>query len=66
MDLSKKRVTVILEVGMNHDGSFGQAKALVEAAANTGVDAVKFQTHIAAAETIISGVIPSLVNGISS
>ena len=42
---------VIAEIGSVHDGSFGNALRLVDAAAECGVDAVKFQTHIAAAET---------------
>lgn len=45
-------VFIVAEIGMNHDGSIGQAKALIKAAAQCGVDAVKFQTHIADAETL--------------
>ena len=43
---------IIAEIGMSHDGSLGQAKAFIDAAAVAGVDAVKFQTHIAEAETL--------------
>lgn len=43
---------VIAELGMTHDGSFGQAEAMIKAAAECGVDAVKLQTHISEAETI--------------
>lgn len=42
---------IIAEVGQAHDGSLGTAHAYVDAAAEAGVDAVKFQTHIAAAES---------------
>ncbi len=43
---------IIAEIGSVHDGSFGNACKLVEAAANCGADVVKFQTHIAEAETL--------------
>lgn len=42
---------VIGEVGQAHDGSLGTAHALVDVVADAGADAVKFQTHIAAAES---------------
>ena len=45
------RCTVIAEIGQAHDGSLGTAHAYIDAAANAGADAVKFQTHIAAAES---------------
>jgi N-acetylneuraminate synthase len=45
------RVIVIGEVGQAHDGSLGSAHAFVDAIAAAGADAVKFQTHIAAAES---------------
>jgi N,N'-diacetyllegionaminate synthase len=47
------RVVVIGEVGQAHDGSLGMAHAFVDAIAEAGADAVKFQTHIAAAESRI-------------
>ena len=42
---------VIAEVAQTHDGSLGTAHAYVDAVAKTGADAIKFQTHIAAAES---------------
>lgn len=41
---------LIAEVGLSHEGSLGTARAYVDALVGTGVDAVKFQTHIADAE----------------
>lgn len=45
------RCAVIAEVAQGHDGSLGLAHSFIDLAAQTGVDAVKFQTHIAAAES---------------
>jgi N,N'-diacetyllegionaminate synthase len=47
-------VLVVAEIGNNHDGSVPLAERLIEAAAEAGADAVKFQTHIAAAEMLPS------------
>ena len=44
-------VDVIAEIGSVHDGSFGNACKLIDLAAECGADAVKFQTHIAEAES---------------
>jgi N-acetylneuraminate synthase len=46
-----RRVAVVGEVGQAHDGSLGTAHAYIDAIADAGADAVKFQTHIAAAES---------------
>jgi N-acetylneuraminate synthase len=42
---------IVAEIAQSHEGSVGQARAFIEAVANAGADAVKFQTHIAAAES---------------
>lgn len=49
--LRSGRCFIIGEVALTHDGSLGLAHAFVDAIANAGADAVKFQTHIAAAES---------------
>lgn len=50
-DEYKDRCLVIGEIAQTHDGSLGTAHAYIDAVANAGVDAIKFQTHIAAAES---------------
>jgi N-acetylneuraminate synthase len=45
------RCLVVGEVAQAHDGSLGMAHAFIDAIANAGADAVKFQTHIASAES---------------
>jgi N,N'-diacetyllegionaminate synthase len=47
----QKRCLVVAEVAQAHDGSLGTAHAFIDAVARTGADAVKFQTHIASAES---------------
>ena len=42
---------VIAEVAQAHDGSVNFAHSFIDAAATAGADAIKFQTHIAAAES---------------
>lgn len=46
-----RRCLVIGEVAQAHDGSLGLAHAFIDAISATGADAVKFQTHIASAES---------------
>lgn len=45
------RCRIIAEVGQSHDGSLGLAHAYIDAIAKAGADGVKFQTHIAEAES---------------
>src|SRR5713226_3477140 len=46
-----QRCLIVAEVAQAHDGSLGLAHAFIDAIADAGADAVKFQTHIAAAES---------------
>ena len=48
---SEGRCLIIGEVAQSHDGSLGIAHSFIDAIANAGADAVKFQTHIAAEES---------------
>lgn len=42
---------IIAEIGLSHDGSLGTAHAYIDAVATTGAQGIKFQTHIASAES---------------
>ncbi len=46
-------IFLIAEIAQAHDGSLGIAHSYIDALASTGIDAVKFQTHIAQAESSI-------------
>jgi N-acetylneuraminate synthase len=48
---SNNTCLIIGEVSQTHDGSLGQAHAFIDAIADSGANAVKFQTHIASAES---------------
>ena len=48
---SSNHCLIIAEVAQAHDGSLGIAHAFIDASADAGADAIKFQTHIAAAES---------------
>jgi N-acetylneuraminate synthase len=50
-ELGRGRCLLIGEVAQTHDGSLGLAHAFIDAIASAGADAVKFQTHIAEAES---------------
>ena len=52
---SARPILVVGEVAQAHDGSLGLAHAFIDAIANAGADAVKFQTHMAAAESTAGG-----------
>ena len=48
-----KPCLIMAEVAQAHDGSLGMAHAFIDAVAAAGADAIKFQTHIAAAESTL-------------
>lgn len=48
---TQSRCLIVAEVAQAHDGSLGMAHAYIDAVAKAGADAIKFQTHIAAAES---------------
>jgi N,N'-diacetyllegionaminate synthase len=49
--LHSDKCLIIAEVAQAHDGSLGMAHAFIDAAAHAGADAIKYQTHIAEAES---------------
>lgn len=49
----KKEIYIIAEVGQAHAGSITMAHSYIDALAQAGVDAIKFQMHIADAESSI-------------
>lgn len=63
MMISAFRHKLIAEVGSVHDGSFGNAMKLIDVAAACGADIVKFQTHVADAETLPDAPMPSYFKG---
>lgn len=44
-------ISIIAEIAQAHEGSLGIAHSYIDALAETGIDTVKFQTHIAEAES---------------
>jgi N,N'-diacetyllegionaminate synthase len=46
-----KNILIIAEIAQAHDGSLGLLHSYIDAVSKTGVDAIKFQTHIAEAES---------------
>ncbi|MFH1216575.1 MAG: N-acetylneuraminate synthase [Pseudomonadota bacterium] len=56
MNFNHDKVFIIAEAGVNHNGDLALAKKLVEAAAEAGADAVKFQTF--KAENLVAASAP--------
>lgn len=52
-DFSSEHCLIIGEVAQAHDGSLGMAHAFIDVIAEAGADAVKFQTHLAQAESTL-------------
>ena len=44
---------IVAEIAQAHGWSLGTAHAYIDAVAKTGADAIKFQTHIAEAESTV-------------
>tara|TARA_B100000900_G_scaffold416280_1_gene451014 strand:+ start:4766 stop:5095 length:330 start_codon:yes stop_codon:yes gene_type:complete len=49
-----KKKLIIAEVGQSHNGSFNQAKKLIDLTVRAGADVIKFQTHYADAESTLN------------
>ena len=47
----KSKPLIIAEVGQAHDGSLGIAHSYIDAVADAGASAIKFQTHYANEES---------------
>jgi sialic acid synthase SpsE len=53
---------VIPEIGINHEGDFNKAIALVDAAIDAGAECVKFQSHITEAEMVPTDMTPGQIS----
>lgn len=60
--MTRPAVSIIAEIGSTHDGSLGLARNSAMAALAAGATAAKFQTHLAAAETIRNAPAPAFFN----
>ena len=52
-NMGNNELFIIAEIAQAHDGSLGTAHAYIDAVSETGVDAIKFQTHIAHSESTL-------------
>ena len=59
MTADNKSISIIAEIGSIHDGSIGNALKAIDVAAESGANIVKFQTHIAEAESLPDAPSPS-------
>lgn len=53
---------IIMEAGINHEGSFSKAIELVDAAIDGGADCIKFQCHITEEEMIPTDMTPGKIS----
>jgi N,N'-diacetyllegionaminate synthase len=60
---NKNNALIIAEFGSVHDGSFGNACKLIEAASINGANVVKFQTHLPESETLRNAPSPIYFKG---
>ena len=44
--MNNKKISIIAEIGVNHNGSLKLAKKLIDGAVKSGADYVKFQTYV--------------------
>ena len=51
--MNSSGIKIVAEIGLSHDGSLGNAHAYIDAVSKAGADGIKFQTHIAHAESVI-------------
>ncbi len=51
MSKQQQNTLLVAEIGQAHDGSLGMIHAYIDAVADAGIDIIKFQTHIASAES---------------
>lgn len=51
IEIGGGRCFIVMDVAQAHDGNFSAAHSFIDVAAMAGADAVKFQTHIAEAES---------------
>ena len=44
--MNNTKISIIAEIGVNHNGSLRLAKKLIDGAVKSGADYVKFQTYV--------------------
>lgn len=59
---SNSKPLVIVEIGINHEGSYQKAMEMVDAAADAGAELVKFQCHIVEDEMIPTDMKPGEIS----